>query len=436
MSIGAEDVWGQGRLRFRPPANRAGLFAPSNKAPSRTITRGVSLEAVLAGQPLSHYHRTPSDLVQWIDQSLTHQQQFPDTAENRSPWGVMHNTLAWGQEGVVLIEGQSYNAIQALCENQPLKGVRLLEVGRDGLKPLEGPGLQGHPGQLLAILAQNDVALDQPLKVGDQSFTVADLVQYEKQSCRPNQELTFKLLGLSYYVSPDEIWTASDGGKWSLERLLRLELRLPINQQQTCGGVHRLMAIHLAVQNYHAYHRKLAEALEVDSLTRAVNDSISDEVTDEENAVDLVAVAPPSDEIGGAWKIATDYMSDYQDYAFTLFNPDGSFSTDWLERRAALEDPQRRVQTTGHVLEWLVVSLPENKLHDPALMQSLAYLAGLLQVDIGETWSVGPRAHALRALRLYRARIESADSSTKPQKLAEGENTESLESSGDGSLDR
>jgi hypothetical protein len=314
---------------------------------------------------LKHYSENPTELLALIQKSIDQQRQFPDTAQNRSPWGVMHTTLAWGQQGEVLIDDRPYNAIQALCDNQRLKGVRLLEV-RGGLPhPLEGPGLQGHPGQLLAILAQNDVPLDHPIRIGEQTFTVADLVKYEQQTCRPNLELTFKLLGLAHYLPIDEIWTATDGGVWSVERLLRLELRQPINGRQTCGGTHRLMAIHLA-----AGKRKT-------------------EVGDLE----------------GAWLAAANYISDYHDYAFSLFNPDGSFSTEWLERRAALVDPQRRLQTTGHVLEWLAVSLPEDRLRDEKLMGSFAYLSALLLVDLGETWAVGPRAHALRAMRIYHERL-------------------------------
>lgn len=352
------------RLRPRPTTPRDNPAA-THKRTTRDANAGVA--GLLHSKGLAHYREHPNDLLVLIRRSVEEQRKFPDTAQNRSPWGVMHTTLAWGPPGEILIEEKPYNAINALCDNQRLKGVRLLTVKAGLPHPLEGPGLQGHPGQLLAILAQNNVPLTHPIRIGDQTFSVADLVAYEKRTCKPNMELTFKLLGLSHYLPLDETWTAEDGGAWSVERLLRLELRQPINGQQTCGGTHRLMAIHLASA------KRIREG----------------------------------GKIAGAWAAASQYIDDYHEYAFSLINPDGSCSTEWLERRAALDDPQRRVQTTGHVLEWLAVSLPNEKLRNEKVVGSFAYLSALLMVDIGETWSVGPRAHALRALRIYHDRLAS-----------------------------
>lgn len=356
------EAWGQVRVRPWPNPGRP---RPAESSKSSALDVKGSVAQLLNPQGLAHYHKHPGDLLALIRQAVDEQRKFPDTAQNRSPWGVMHTTLAWGPLGEILVGDQPYNAISALCDNQRLKGVRILAVKAGLPHPLEGPGLQGHPCQLLAILAQNNVPLEHPIQIGEQSFSVADLVKYEQKTCTPNMELTFKLLGLSHYLPLNETWTAEDGGAWSVERLLRLELRQPINGQQTCGGTHRLMAIHLAAA------KRIREG----------------------------------GEITGAWSSAAKYMDDYHAYAFSLINPDGSCSTDWLERRAALDDPQRRVQTTGHVLEWLAVSLPTEKLRHEKLMGSYAYLAALLRVDTGETWSVGPRAHALRALRIYHDRL-------------------------------
>jgi len=362
---------GSDRVGGRFGDGRAGAARRGSAASSAAS----SVEKILSDAAPEGFHQQPERLLGLMQQALEHQGQFWDTAENRSPWGVMHATLAWGPTGEILIQGRPYNAIEALCDNQALKGVRLLSQRQGQLVPLSGPGLQGHPGQLLAILAQNDVPLSQTLTVDGRSFTLADLVRYEQKTCKPNTELTFKLIGLAHYLPMDEIWKAEDGGTWSIERLLRLELRAPINGQ-TCGGTHRLMGIHLAVEQ----RRRQDLSFE------------------------------------GVWPLAEQYVQDYHEYALALFNPDGSFSTDWFERRAALDDPQRRLQTTGHVLEWLAVSLPEQRLMDEQIVTSFAYLSALLLVDIGESWAVGPRGHALRALRIYQQRLggyleaESGDS--------------------------
>jgi hypothetical protein len=95
----------------------------------------------------------------------------------------------------------------------------------------------------------------------------------------------------------------------------------------------------------------------------------------------------------------------YQKYAFKLQNSDGSFSTSWLERRNNSGGIERRLQTTGHILEWLVFSLPEKELTDPTLVTSVNYLATLLLNNRSEDWKIGPRGHALRALMLYNSRV-------------------------------
>lgn len=311
-----------------------------------------------------------TQLSQSIEKAIAQAGKSWDTSESRSPWGVMHNILAWGIEGEILLKGKPRNSITCLCENQTLKSVKLLSVENGKLVPVEGPGLQGHPGQFLAVLAQNQISTEQPIVFDGHQFTVNDLIDYEKQNCRTGLELTFKLMSLCHYCGTDAQWTNAQGETWNVERLLQEELRQPINGV-TCGGTHRLMAIGMAV----ARRKREEQPME------------------------------------GVWQTAVDYLSDYHDYTFTLFNPDGSFSTEWFERRGALNDPQKRLQTTGHVLEWLVVTCEADEMTSERMRRSMYYLSRLLQSSIGEEWSVGPKAHAIRAMRLYQQRLAELDES-------------------------
>jgi len=95
----------------------------------------------------------------------------------------------------------------------------------------------------------------------------------------------------------------------------------------------------------------------------------------------------------------------YQKHAFKLQNSDGSFSTKWLERREASPDVGRRLQTTGHILEWLIFSLPEEDLTHPRVVKSVDYLTTVLLNNRGKDWEMGHRGHALRALVLYNERV-------------------------------
>jgi len=50
-----------------------------------------------------------------------------------------------------------------------------------------GVGLQGHPGQLLAVLAQAQLRRDYPIWVAGREFKVDDLIENEKLTCRGGQ---------------------------------------------------------------------------------------------------------------------------------------------------------------------------------------------------------------------------------------------------------
>ena len=89
----------------------------------------------------------------------------------------------------------------------------------------KGPKVQGHPGQFLAILAQSRVATTAPIKVGNERFTLADLIESEKLDCQTGTELTFKLISFSYYLDIDARWKNAAGQEWSIARLVREELR-------------------------------------------------------------------------------------------------------------------------------------------------------------------------------------------------------------------
>jgi hypothetical protein len=77
----------------------------------------------------------------------------------------------------------------------------------------------------------------------------------------------------------------------------------------------------------------------------------------------------------------------------------------------------RKLQTTGHILEWLVWSLPEDELRDPRIVKSAKFLADTLSNETKHDWSVGPLGHALHALAIYDKRLHKL-SGSKPEQFA------------------
>lgn len=282
---------------------------------------------------------------------------------DHDPWEVMHSIVAYGAASQLDQNdkgGDPVNSICWMCWNGDCKGIRILDIEDGRVAARRGPSVQGHPGQFLAILAQSRVATSCPMKVNGQHFVLADLIESEKLGCRPKTELTFKLISLAYYLQVDDTWQSSDGEDWSIDRLIQEELAQPI-VGAACGGTHRLMGLAYGVRKR-----------ELSGLP-----------------------------VTGEFARARKFLDDYHRYAFKLQNADGSFSTEWFKGPGARPDLARRIQTSGHILEWLSYSLPVSQLDQPRVVKAVSYLSGVLNSGKSKDWSVGPLGHALHALAIY-----------------------------------
>ncbi len=315
-----------------------------------------------------------------IQQCLSYFLANPENTTRRGPWALMHTTLPFGVESEVIAGGRRVNTIGWMSFNGLSAKQRMFQPTRTGFRPNVGPGMQGHEGQFLAILAQSNVSGEYPLQVGSRKYTVMDLAKYEMSTCREKSELTFKLIGLSYYLEPDARWRDSRGQTWSLEKMVAEELSQPV-LGAACGGTHRLMGLSYAI-------------------------------------IQRQAARKP---IHGTWSRAESYLNDYVNYAMSLQNPDGSFSTNWFESRGMDADVARKVQTSGHILEWLVYTLPDDHLRSPRIQLGIEFLLSTVGREPQRDWPIGPRGHALRAMALYSQRVFGAETGKLKQYVAEVE---------------
>lgn len=290
-------------------------------------------------------------------------------ADKLRPWSIMHGALAFGQNATVVTNGHYVNSIDYLCANGRGDDRRILAIENDRLVAHTGPGLQGHEAQLLAVLAQTDVSPDTRLFVDDREFSLQDLIQYEQSTCRARSELTFKLMGLAHYVPSDKVWRDDLGQAWDISRLINEEISQPINGS-ACGGLHRLMGLSFALET----RRRRGEP------------------------------------INGQWQRIAHFTQRFQQRAFDYQNPDGSFSTEWFDGPGYRSDLTRRIYTTGHTLEWLVFSLPDDQLQSPGMLKAVDAMIDMLTLHPSSPrqlhgLDVGPKGHALRALRLFEQRV-------------------------------
>jgi hypothetical protein len=304
-----------------------------------------------------------------VSRTLAAYQRRPLNTAQHSPWEVMHGFIAFGIPTQLRVGGPGgtpVNAIGWMNTGGKCRGQVMMVPAGDRPKALYGIGVQGHSAQYLAILAQCRVSLHSPITLQAKSYTVSDLIEEEKLSCKSGTELTFALIALAHYLHTDAEWESRDGQTWSLPRLMEEEIEQQI-RGAPCGGTHRLFGLSYGCQ------RRLRATGQLD----------------------------------GVYRRADKYVRDYQVLSLSkLQNRDGSFSTEWFKYPADREDDiDRKVQTTGHILEWLVASLDQEMLYDSRVVAAVEYLTAALAREPNRDWKIGPLGHALHALNIYQERV-------------------------------
>jgi hypothetical protein len=299
-----------------------------------------------------------------IEKGLRYYWDRPEDAAERTHWGMMHSIMVFDRDTQVISRRQKHNAVAWMAGNNPCRNQLFFDRDQDGILVRTGVGLQGHQAQLLAVFGLIDVPSNYPVYAAKQKFTVADILEREKRDCKVNTELTFTLIGLAHYADSDSSWVAGDGQDWSVERVIREELAQPI-VGAACGGTHRLMGFG------HALRRRRAE----------------------------------EKPITGQWERADRYLKDFVAYTWSLQNRDGSMSTSWYEKSEDNGNMDRKIQTTGHMLEFLMSVTPDAELQSPEMLRTVSFMANTLYNERGHEWQVGPKGHALRSLVLYYQRV-------------------------------
>jgi hypothetical protein len=347
--VGEPDRIEQPSANIAPPSNPEQYQEADDLAPAKNL------------RPLT---RNQIALRNKVRSVLKYYYDHPLNTGTRSPWEVMHCMLAYEVHSRVLKGGPNGDPITTvgwLCFNQPCKGRTLMYLNQNGdMRVKVGPALQGHHGQLLALLAQARVRTDYPMQVEGKDFTVADLIEVEKATCYPNTELTFKLIGLQRYLDINAQWMNDQGMQWNFPKLLREEMNQPV-RTAACGGTHRLSGLILTVK------KRQRSGLPVD----------------------------------GEYAAAQKFVANYANYAYRLQNTDGSFSTEWFKGPGAEEDIDRRLKTTGHQLEFLIYASPEGQLTNQKLVKAVNYLSNIMWANRGRDWEAGPLGHAIHSLVLY-----------------------------------
>jgi hypothetical protein len=347
-----------------------GFFARGDDAAKTApAAKPAKSSAAPAAKPKPRLSPELTALRDQVRQQLAAVQKQAFNTRQNSATEILSVCLAFGCNSEVSLEspdGKRINGITCLCWNYPCQGFEMLGSYKQHPAARIGYGYQEHPGEFLAMLAMSRVADSYPIRADGKTCKVADLVEAEKLGCRAGADLSLRLIGLSYYVAEPE-WKNDLGETWSIERMIDDELDQPAATASD-GGLSRLLGISYAVARQ----------------------------------------AKSGRPVKGAFLRAQKYIGQCQEYAMRQQNGDGSWGRYFLAVRDADSDAPAELRSTGYVMEWLALSLPEEKLTDPRIIgavESLLRLVGSQRYQYNapslSTQEIGSLGHALHALAIY-----------------------------------
>ena len=339
---------------------------PSDQEPK--APRG---SAAKADQPIkTRQHDVPESLKARLELAIRHAFER-DLAVSNAFWTSFHGVLAFGPR-CQLVDRRNGGQVAALdymlagqFERGFIRGLRFLPTPH-GLDVGMGPTFvgQGHQDQFVAILAQWDIPADRAVIVGGKRFTVIDFVKEIQAHVRLNQELSWSIIAIGWYMGTNSRWTNQFGEHLHYEALVEAELNATIDKA-ACGGTHRLYGLTWA---YHMYRRNGGKMTPM-------------------------------------WKRVEAHLEKYADLAKKYQSSDGSFSTNYFRALGTDQSPRERLNSSGHTLEWLSTSLNDEQLREPWVQRAVSAVS-LMFLDIQSMpMESGALYHAAHGLVIYHSRV-------------------------------
>ena len=296
------------------------------------------------------------------------------TADLHTPWQVIHGLLAYRQDFQLKTQdGRKINALDWAGSGVTFRGESLFQKTPFGGRAhpfIQAYWFEGHPTQFMAYLTMCRLPTTHEFKTSTgEIVTVQDIINNAKMDVTraTDVEMTWTLWALAHYLDPSTQWVNKKGEHWSMEELVRLELRNTI-YDGPCGGTHSLFAT--------AYARN--------------------------------AYLQTKQPLRGTWLEADQKIQRFIAEARALQNPDGSFSTHFFKGRGSSNDFNTRITSSGHMIEWLMVALPQSRLSEPWIQNGVQCLAQDLIDNRHVNAECGPLYHAVDGLQIYRERMQIA----------------------------
>jgi hypothetical protein len=293
-----------------------------------------------------------------------------DLTTSHGFWTVFHGILGLGPS-ITLLDvktGKRVNALDYIADGGKVNGLEFIPTP-DGLDVLVAPGTfvsQGHTDQFVAEMVEWGIRSDRPFVVNGKNYTFRDFLRQSRAraSARKPMELEWSLVAIGTAFGTDSQWTNTLGEEVHFEELVRAEVDKPLSAA-ACGGTHRLFGLAWV---YHLHLKKGGKT-------------------------------------EGVWKDVATKLADAKKQARQLQNRDGSFSTSFFNGPGNNPDMERRLNSSGHIFEWLMLTLSDDELKE-LWVQDAANALTMMFLEIeGRPMEGGTLYHAIHGLLMYYARV-------------------------------
>lgn len=343
-----------------------------------------SPSASFAGDRRSARKENDDKLLDLVDEAIEISKRRYLTADVHTPWQILHGMLALRGEYQVRDKdtGKLLNAAEWMSKGvyfhkepwfmKTKHGAKAHPYTRDYI-------FEGHPNQFLAIMSMAGFPIDYKFYAGKDLITVRDIVNESKRETNSEEETTWTLWAMSHYLGTDAVWFNKKREAWSIEKLVALENKKTLSKC-ACGGSHSLFALAYALRQYRMTGRP----------------------------------------VRGVWLAADMRVRRYIEVTRTYQNRDGSFSSEYFARRGYSRDFEKRLSTTGHALEFLMMALPQRRIRERWVRRGVESTCRILIENKKKPAEPGALYHALDGLILFRGRMTGKfpePAGTKPMQL-------------------
>jgi hypothetical protein len=234
-------------------------------------------------------------------------------------------------------KGTAVYSIGALCWNYPCGGKTLLRADGNRIIAKTGFGYQQHAGSLLATMAMSNIMPNYELKIGSGTYTIADLITSEKTAVSRGQNLSHILVGLAFYGNVNEQWKNDLGETWNIERLTTEELNRSIDQGSS-DVTDWLLGLTAAVKLYETERKP----------------------------------------VRGSLALAKKQIKTYHDFVLSVQNDQYLWHPKFFLYKGTNPDAYETLYSSGHILRWLLLSLPDKELRSSSVVRSVASLTSIV----------------------------------------------------------